>query len=143
MIMFEQEKKRGRPPKIANRPRRSAVGGKRDILTANGNLDFEKYHYHIVNMEGTNIEEFKSYGYEIDESQDIEMGTSNAKQSGSANTAIADRRTGMKAVLMRQPIENYREDQELRASAIAESEGSMLRDLKTADGRYGEVKAHE
>ena len=127
----------------SNRPRRHSVGGKRDILTANGNLDFEKYHYHIVNMEGTNVQEFESYGYQIDESQDIEMGTSNAKQTGSANTAIADRRTGMKAVLMRQPIENYREDQKLRAEAIAESEASMLRDLKSADGRYGDVKTHE
>lgn len=140
-----EPKRRGRPPanEKADRPRRNAVGGKRDILTANGNLDTSKYHYHIVNMEGTNIEEFKSYGYEIDDSSDIQMGTSNPKQSGSANTAIADRRSGLKCVLMRQPIEFYREDQKLRAEAIAKSEESMLRDLKTADGRYGEVKTHE
>lgn len=135
-----EPKKRGRPSKTnrSNRTRRSPVGGKRDVLTAKGDLDFEKYHYHIVNEK--NIQEFQSYGYEIDESDNVSMTGDHAPLTGSANTAIADRRDGMKAVLMRQPIEIYEEDRKLRAETIDKSEESMLRDLKESEGRYGDVK---
>jgi len=125
----------------SQRPRRSAVGGKRDVLKADGNLDYTKYHYYIVNEE--NIAEFQSYGYEIDESNDVNLQSSNGRLTGSQASAVVDRKTGKKAVLMRQPIEFHNEDKKLRALAIDESEESMLRDLKEAEGRYGSVKTRE
>ena len=41
---------------------------------------------------------------------------------------------------MRQPKEYHEEDQKLRAEAIKKSEESMFRQLKTEEGRYGEVE---
>ena len=123
----------------SERPRRNAVGGKRDILTLNGNRD-PNYNYRFVNDDGSRIEEMKSYGYEIDQSKDVSIGTSNPKQSGTRHEAIADKKTGQKTVLMRQPKEFHEEDQRLRAEKIAEGEADMLRNLKDPDaGRYGDV----
>jgi len=123
----------------SERPRRSAVGGSRDILKANGNLD-PNYVYRFVNDQGSRIEEMKGYGYEIDQSKDISIGTSNEKHSGSRLEAIADKKTGKKAILMRQPKEYHEEDRDLRAKRIAESEADMLRNVKDPDkGQYGDV----
>lgn len=136
-----EPKKLNRPDSTnrSNRPERTAaVGGKRNVLKAGGNLDHSKYHYYIVNEE--NIAEFQSYGYEIDESNDVNLQSANGRLTGSQSSAVVDRATGKKAVLMRQPIEFHNEDKELRAKAIDESEESMLRDLKEAEGRYGSVK---
>lgn len=118
---------------------RSAVGGTRDIINPIGKLD-PNYNYRVVNDEGTRIDELYSYGYDPAPDKDIKLGNSNPEQTGSNHTAIVDKRTGKKGVLMRQPIELHEKDRQLRKEKIDKSEESMFRKLKTDDGRYGGVE---
>lgn len=123
-----------------SRPRRSAVGG----AGSGGRLKFDNldpdYHYYLVTDIGTKVEEFKSYGYEVDRDPNVIVSSVNPTQTGSGHSIVVDKRTGEKGVLMRQPKEYHEEDRELRAKAIAKTEESMFRKLKTDEGRYGEVE---
>ena len=145
-----EKKKPGRPAKArpdtenrAKRPRRHAVGGAagQSVLNVSGNLDTKNFNYRTVNDEGSRIEEMKTYGYDIVQDEDVSYNSSNQIKTGTAHSVVVDKRTGKKAILMRQPIEFHEEDKTLRAKAIAKSEESMLRKLKTEEGRYGDVEA--
>lgn len=128
------------PDNRSKRPRRSAIGGagRAGRLTVTGNLD-PNFNYRTVNDDGNRIEEMKSYGYEL--VQDDSLCYSGcSKQAGSTHSVVVDKREGKKGVLMRQPNEYHEEDKKLRAKAIAKTEESMFRNLKTEDGRYGEVE---
>ena len=127
------------PSNRSGRKRRSAVGGARDFLNVVGDLD-QNYNYRIANDEGSRISELEGYGYEVDQSKHLHIGSSNPTQSGSSHTVVVDRNTGQKGVLMRQPKEYHEEDQTLRAAAIDKSEESMFRELKTEEGRYGDIE---
>jgi hypothetical protein len=126
----------------SNRPRRSAVGGAGagGILNVVGDLD-PNYNYRFVNDEGSRLDEMKGYGYDIDTSSNIRIGSNNPTQSGSTHSVVVDKGTGKKGVLMRQPKKYHEEDKKLRAEAIDKSEESMFRNLKTEEGRYGEVES--
>ena len=147
MEEIKERKKPGPKPKQrpttenrTERPRRHAVGGAGSggRLTAD-NLDPD-YNYRFVTDEGSRIEEMKGYGYEIDQDHNVTISTVNPMQTGSAKTVVVDKRTGQKGVLMRQPKEYHEEDAKLRAAAIDKSEESMFRQLKTDEGRYGNVE---
>ena len=130
-------------PEIGNRaerPRRSAVGGAGagNILNVVGDRD-PNYNYRIVNDEGSRIQEMEGYGYKIDQSSNLSIGSNNPTQSGTSHSVVVDKATGKKGVLRRQRKEDHEEDKQLRAAAIAKSEESMFRNLKSEDGRYGEV----
>ena len=142
-------KKRGRPAKTerpdssnrSGRVRRSSAASRTSgPLALVGDLDHEKYVYRIANDEGNRIEELKSYGYEIDQSQDVSFISGNAVKTGSAHSVIVDKRTGKKGVLMRQPREFHEEDKAAKAKLIDKTEEDIFRRLKTEDGRYGEVE---
>lgn len=143
-------KKRGRPAKVqerpdpsnrAKRPRRSSAAARSvGPLSLSGDLDHENYVYRVANDEGNRIEELKSYGFDIDQSQNVIFGSNNAVKSGSAHTVIVDKRTGKKGVLMRQPREFHEEDKAAKAALIDKTEKDIFRKLKTDDGRYGEVE---
>lgn len=142
-------KKRGRPakterPDSSNRSgrvrRSSATSRTSGPFAIVGDLDHEKYVYRFANDEGNRIEELKSYGYEIDQSQDITLVSGNAVKTGSAHSVIVDKRTGKKGVLMRQPREFHEEDKAAKAKLIDKTEEDIFRRLKTEDGRYGEVE---
>ena len=142
-----EKKKLGRPAKRpdpenrAKRPRRHAVGGAGlgGKLNFRG-LDKEKYHYRVVTDEGGRLDEFKEYGYDIDQSTNISTSSVNSIKTGSSHQVIVDKTSGKKGVLMRQPIEFHEEDKVLKAKAIDKTEESMYRNLKTDDGRYGDVE---
>ena len=124
----------------SNRPRRHAVGGAQNIINTIGNRD-PNYNYYVVTDTGTKVEEFESYGYEIDQSQDIKLGSNRPTQTGTAHSVVVDRGTGEKGVLMRQPIEYHEEDKKIRADMIDKSEESMFRELKNPkEGTYAEVE---
>jgi len=140
-------KKRGRPAKKpdpsnrSGRVRRSSANSRlAGPMALSGNFDHENYVYRVANDEGGRIEELKSYGYEIDQSQDVEFLGGNAVKTGSAHSVIVDKRTGKKGVLMRQPREFHEEDKKLKAEIIDKTERDIFRKLKTDDGRYGEVE---
>jgi hypothetical protein len=123
------------------RPRRSAVGGAGSggKLCVVGDLD-PNYNYRFETDTGSNIEIFKSYGYEIVGDNDVKVSSTNPVQTGSSQTVVVDRATGAKGILMRQPKKYHEEDKKKRAEMIAKSEESMFRKLKTEDGRYGSVE---
>ena len=149
-------KKRGRKPNAAKitaanrsgRPRRSAVGGKQDVLGVDGPLD-PNYNWRIVNDEGSEVDVMKSYGYEVYQGNEVQIRSKNPTGlTGSGKSVVVDKRTGKKGVLMRQPIEFHEEDRKLRAQQIAETEKSIFRKMQNEDGRYGTVEggtslAHE
>ena len=139
-----ERKKPGPKPKVnpdnrSGRVRRSAVGGKQDVLGVDGYLD-PNYNYRWVNDEGSEIDVMKSYGYDVVEDHNVSVRSKNPTGSGSIKSVVVDKRTGKKGVLMRQPIEFHEEDQKLRAKAIAETEASIFRQMKNEDGRYGEIE---
>ena len=151
--MEEAPKKRGRPAKKveiqarpdpsnrAKRPRRSSAKSKTaGPLALVGDLDHENYVYRVANDEGNRIEELKGYGFEIDQSQNIDFLGGNAIKTGSAHSVVVDKRTGKKGVLMRQPREFHEEDKAAKAAMIDKTEESMFRKLKTDEGRYGDVE---
>ena len=139
----QEAKMQARPDPLnrAKRPRRSSANSKlKGPLAIVGDLDHENYVYRVANDEGNRIEELKSYGYEIDNSQNIGFSGSNAVKTGSAHTVVVDKRTGKKGVLMRQPREFHEEDKQAKAKLIDKTEESMFRKLKTDEGRYGDVE---
>ena len=97
------------------------------------------YVYRVVNDEGSRIEEMKSFGYDVVENEEVNFSSANKIGTGSTNSVVVDRRTGQKAVLMRQPKEFHEEDAQAKEDLLKEREKSMFRLLKTEDGRYGEV----
>lgn len=134
---------KNRPDKAnrSNRVRRSAVGGAGigGKLNVIGHLDTD-YIYRTVNDDGARIQEMEDFGYEVVNDKNLIYGSSNPNQTGSTVSVVVDKKSGMKGVLMRQPKEYHEEDRELRAEAIAKSEEAMFREIKTEDGRYGDVE---
>lgn len=125
----------------SNRPRRPAVGGAGagGKLQVTGEKD-PNYIYRFETDEGSAIETMKGHGYKVVEDDDVQISSTNPVQSGSLQTVVVDRKTGAKGILMRQKRVHHEEDKKLRAEMIDKSEESMFRNLKTADGRYGEVE---
>ncbi len=126
----------------SQRPRRPAVGG----AGAGGKMQVigEKdpnYVYRFETDEGSAIETMKGHGYEIVEEDDVQISSTNPVQSGSTQSVVVDRKSGAKGILMRQKKDYHEEDKQLRAEMIDKSEESMFRNLKTTEGRYGEVES--
>jgi len=134
-------KPRPDPSNRANRRRVSAVGGAGSggKLGYLGKLD-PNFQYRICNDEGTNIEEMKSFGYDVCTGDEVRFKSTSEIQSGSSHSIVVDRKDGTKAILMRQPIEFQNEDRQARKEMIAKGEESMFRNLKTEEGRYGDVE---
>lgn len=140
-IQARPKQARPNPSNRSKRPRRSSANQAGiGPMSLSGDLDTENYSYRIVNDEGNRIELLKSYGYEIDQNQDVSFTSGNAVKTGSSHSIVVDKRTGKKGVLMRQPIEFHEEDKKAKAALIDKTEESMFRKLKSEDGRYGEVE---
>ncbi len=135
------QQKRPDPSNRTGRRRVSSVGGagsggKLGII---GDLD-PNFNYRVCNDEGSNIQEMESFGYDIDTDPNIGFKSTNEIKTGSQHSIVVDRKTGGKAILMRQPIEFHNEDNQARADMIAKTEKSMFRNLETEEGRYGTVE---
>jgi hypothetical protein len=132
---------RPEPGNRSERPRKSAVGGAGSggKLGVVGELD-PAYNYRFVTDTGSELEIFKEYGYDFAPADGVKISSSNPIQSGSAQSVVVDRTSGDKGYLMRQKKEYHEEDKAKRAAMIAKTEESMFRQLKTEDGRYGEIE---
>lgn len=96
------------------------------------------YHYFVENDDAGMIEYRKNLGCEVVEyGMGETMGDANEKEVGTAITTTADRKTGKKAILMRQPKEFYEEDVAFQQRQITESEKAMYRQAENEKGRYG------
>jgi len=105
------------------RPKRTPVGGARDILTV-ANMD-PNYVYRWVNDKDGRITKFKEGGYEVVTS-DTEVGQDAVDRGSKLGSAITKSVGGMTtAVLMRIPREWYDEDQTAKLDAIDALEATM------------------
>lgn len=118
----------------AERVRRSFVGDTADIMTVVGKDP--EYEYRWVNDERGKVERAIEAGYDVVLEEHL-IGAGTEKTAGSANTITVDRKHGVKAVLMRIKKEWAEEDRRARARAIAQSEETLFKEEREADGRYG------
>ena len=109
-------------------------------LTVNGIEDDKEYYYHVVNDKNNRVWQLQQRGYEIVEQKEgLVMGDYNPSEVGSQVSAIADKKDGTKAVLMRIPRDWKEEDDKFRQSEIDKTERALFRTLKE-EGQYGEIK---
>ena len=107
--------------KPTSRVKRVPVGVRNKIHVDNQDPN---YHYRIVNVIDARIPMFEDAGYEVAPNQPIGHRAADSPSSlGSAPSISVGQ--GTHAVLMRQPIEWYREDQKRKQDAIDEQEASM------------------
>jgi len=116
------------------RPRRTPVN-ERNRLSVRNRKD--GYHYRIVNDVEDRIQQLLEAGYEVvpaDEAGKIgDKRVDNPSAPGSSSQISVGQ--GVKAVLMRQRIDWYKEDQAAKQAQIDELEGTM-----NSSGDYGKVE---
>jgi len=112
--------------------------GQRNILTVKGKDP--AYEYRIVNDVEDRITQFQEAGYEIVQSDTVEVGdkrASNGTSVGSAKQLSVGQ--GTKAFVMKIKKEWYEEDQRAKQGQIAATE-SAIKDPTLNGGDYGSTK---
>ncbi len=105
-----------------------AINGERDPA----------FEYRFVNDTGSRISNFKEAGYEIVTDETLRVGDSRVSDSselGTAKRSVSN--DGTVSILMRIKKEYYKEDQDAKLAAVAETEGAMH---KTASSDFGSIK---
>lgn len=121
------------------RPKRTRING-RNILTVSGKEP--GYVYRIVNDVGDRVEMFKQAGYELVESEAVQVGERrvNAASALGSKAQVSVDSTGTKAFVMRIPKEWYDEDQRAKQSDVDELERTIKRDAlsknELRDGKF-------
>ncbi len=109
----------------AQRPRRSSISGRRDILTVRGKEP--GFEYRIAKDVPGRVDELLEFGYEVVTHQaqigDKRVGVP-AAEGSPLKVSLGGGATGY---VMRQRKEWYDEDQKRKADAIAEAEAGMKR----------------
>jgi len=121
----------------AGRVTRTPIGT-RNILTVKGKDP--NYEYRIVNDVEDRITQFQEAGYEVVQSESVEVGDKRAASGtsiGSAKTLSVGQ--GTKAYVMRIKKEWYEEDQRAKQGQIAATE-SAIKDPTLNGGDYGSTK---
>ena len=112
--------------------------GTRNILTVKGKDP--NYEYRIVNDVEDRITQFQEAGYEVVQSESVDVGDKRAASGtsiGSAKTLSVGQ--GTKAYVMRIKKEWYEEDQRAKQGQIAATE-SAIKDPTLNGGDYGSTK---
>lgn len=122
--------------KTERKKRIPVQGSERNILTVRDkDPDF---HYRWVTLEEQRIQRFLDAGYEFDR-RDVEVGDRKVDSSQPTSSLIEKGvGGGKKAVLMRQPMEFYKEDQEAKNKSVDESEAAMKKNALS--DRYGKLE---
>lgn len=121
------------------RPKRTRING-RNILTVSGKEP--GYVYRIVNDVGDRVEMFKQAGYELVESEAVQVGERrvNAASALGSKAQVSVDSTGTKAFVMRIPKEWYDEDQRAKQSDVDELERTIKKDAlsknELRDGKF-------
>lgn len=121
----------------AGRVTRTPIGT-RNILTVKGKDP--NYEYRIVNDVEDRITQFQEAGYEVVQSESVDVGDKRAASGtsiGSAKTLSVGQ--GTKAYVMRIKKEWYEEDQRAKQGQIAATE-SAIKDPTLNGGDYGSTK---
>ena len=122
----------------AGRVTRTPIGT-RNILTVKGKDP--NYEYRIVNDVEDRITQFQEAGYEVVQSESVEVGDKRAASGtsiGSAKTLSVGQ--GTKAYLMRIKKEWYTEDQQAKQGQVNEIERATQE--KALSGTYGSIESY-
>ena len=120
----------------AGRVTRTPVS-QRNILTVKGKDP--NYEYRIVNDVEDRITQFQEAGYEVVQSESVDVGDKRAASGtsiGSAKTLSVGQ--GTKAYVMRIKKEWYEEDQRAKLKQVDLQEASIKQ--KALDGNYGKIE---
>ena len=121
-----------------SRPKRLTVHDAANVLTVQNKE--EGYQYRWVNDRGTRVEFMKRRGYEVVEDDNIIVGSvTPVHKSGSGISTTVDKKDGGQAILMRQRMEWFEEDQAAKRKIDREKEEALFRQQEKA-GRYGSVR---
>lgn len=125
--------------RMPTKPRRTPIGGTRNVLTMNGG-DTENFSYRIVNDTGDRVAMFQNSGYEIVCDDSIQVGdrriANPTKEGSPIQVSVGG---GMKAYLMRQKKEFYQEDQATKQQQVDKTEGAIKAQAKKA-ADYGKLE---
>lgn len=128
--------KKQNSPEASARPRRSPLAGRNRLSVKNREPG---YVYRIVNDVDDRIAEFQEAGYEIVPQSEVgtvgDKRVDNATAPGSSSYFSVGQ--GIKAVVMRQREDWYKEDQAIKQQRVDDSEQTM----KNPKADYGSIKA--
>jgi len=118
---------------------RIPVSGRRDVLTAKGK---EKgWVYRWVNDVEDRLPTFKAGGFELAQSEDIEIGSIGVDNPSTIGGVISKNvGQGVTAYLMRIKEEYYREDQTAKALDVDAKEELLNEHIRELSGRYGGIE---
>lgn len=128
-----------RPKVRRNKKDRVPVNGnERNILTVN-NRDPAFYYRHVLNRPDR-IAKFKEAWYEpVEADADTRVGDRKIDTTAGTSSLVETRAgAGEKYILMRLPIELWKEDQDRKHKKIDETEADMMRQAKNE--RYGRLE---
>jgi hypothetical protein len=114
-------------------------GSQRNILTVE-NKDDKNFNYRWVNMDEQRIARFLDACYEFERRDEVGEVGDRKVDSSSGTSSLVEKGVGggKKAVLMKQPIEFYKEDQAAKQHDVDERETAMKQNALS--GRYGKLE---
>jgi hypothetical protein len=119
----------------SKRVKRTPVGGPRDVLTVSGKDPNYAYRW-VLDVPGR-IQRFKDGGYEV-VTDGLEVGQATVDRGSNVGSGVTKSAgAGQTLVLMRIPMEYYKEDQDAKQAEITALEASMKKEAH--EGRYGSL----
>lgn len=113
--------------------------GRRNILTVKGLKDTDEYHYHFFNDVGDRLYNCQEAGYEFVEKTGLAVGDKTVEYARGTDSIVSKGvGRGVRAYLMRIPMELYQQDQKAKQLEIDAVE-EQIRSSSKDKGRYGSV----
>jgi hypothetical protein len=115
--------------------------GRRNILTVKGLKDTDEYHYHFFNDVGDRLYNCLEAGYEFVDKAGLAVGDKTVEYARGTDSIVSKGvGRGIKAYLMRIPMELYKQDQQAKQLELDAVE-EQIRNPSKDNGRYGSVKS--
>ena len=121
---------------LSGRPARKRVGSASRLKF--NNLDTENFRYRIVNDTPDRIAMFKDAGYEVVSAEEAGLEKSRL-DSGKGTDGLISVGGGTKALLMKQRLDFYEEDQAEKAQVV-DNAMAAIEDGPNQEGHYGSVE---
>lgn len=122
-----------------DRPRRTNINGKRNVLTIQDTQKDPGFVYRFVNDIDSRIQNFEEMGYEIVRDSSIKVGDKRVANPSAEGSPVVVSKGNTRSFLMRIKKEWYEEDQEAKAKAISETEAGMKAEAQS-QGMYGKLE---
>lgn len=119
-----------------DRPKRTSINGKRNILTVEGKDP--GYVYRFVNDVDNRIQNFEDLGYEVVRDNSVKVGDKRVANPTAEGSPVMVAKGGTKSYLMRIQKDWYDEDQANKQKIVDETEAAMQSEAKS-QGMYGKL----